>query len=135
MRRRIPNAPSAKNTAGLNLAQRNELSNPLKNDETERMLAMSRKSQQSPAEEQISRRAYEMYVGRGSWDGNDIGDWLAAERELSEQYSSSSQKAKMVAAGRGQSALVSEADTKHGSPAHRDRINPSRELSGDAHAR
>lgn len=32
--------------------------------------------------ERISRRAYELYVARGGADGQDLEDWLAAEREL-----------------------------------------------------
>lgn len=32
--------------------------------------------------ERISRRAYEIYVQRGCVDGNEVDDWLNAEREL-----------------------------------------------------
>jgi len=32
--------------------------------------------------EQIARRAYELYLARGSRPGDALGDWLAAEREL-----------------------------------------------------
>ncbi len=35
-----------------------------------------------PPEETIARRAYEIYVARGASDGNDLDDWLQAEREL-----------------------------------------------------
>jgi Protein of unknown function (DUF2934) len=35
-----------------------------------------------PSREAIERRAYEIYVERGSVDGNDMADWLAAEEEL-----------------------------------------------------
>jgi hypothetical protein len=34
--------------------------------------------------EQIEQRAYQLYLERGSEDGNDLADWLAAERELTE---------------------------------------------------
>ncbi|MFY9802022.1 MAG: DUF2934 domain-containing protein [Candidatus Acidiferrales bacterium] len=35
-----------------------------------------------PSQEAIERRAYEIYIERGSADGNDMADWLAAEEEL-----------------------------------------------------
>jgi len=34
--------------------------------------------------EQIERRAYELYLERGGEAGEDLADWLAAERELTE---------------------------------------------------
>ena len=35
-----------------------------------------------PLEEQIRRRAYELYVERGDASGSELGDWLQAEREI-----------------------------------------------------
>lgn len=35
-----------------------------------------------PPDEAISRRAYEIFLERGGEHGNDIDDWLRAEREL-----------------------------------------------------
>jgi hypothetical protein len=35
-----------------------------------------------PREDQVARRAYELYESRGSETGADIDDWLQAEREL-----------------------------------------------------
>lgn len=35
-----------------------------------------------PSREAIERRAYEIYLERGSVEGNDMADWLAAEEEL-----------------------------------------------------
>ena len=32
--------------------------------------------------EQIARRAYELYLARGNRPGDALGDWLAAEHEL-----------------------------------------------------
>jgi hypothetical protein len=32
--------------------------------------------------EQIAKRAYEIYLARGDGDGDALGDWLSAEREL-----------------------------------------------------
>ena len=38
----------------------------------------------SPTIEQIQQRAYEIYLERGDAEGNEIEDWLRAERELGE---------------------------------------------------
>ena len=35
-----------------------------------------------PPKDQVERRAYELYLERGRADGQDLGDWFAAEREL-----------------------------------------------------
>jgi hypothetical protein len=35
-----------------------------------------------PAESDIAARAYDRYLARGRADGQDLEDWLAAEREL-----------------------------------------------------
>lgn len=31
---------------------------------------------------EIAARAYEIFLARGAMSGNDLGDWLQAEREL-----------------------------------------------------
>ena len=36
----------------------------------------------APAREAIAVRAYELFLERGGADGDDLGDWLRAEREL-----------------------------------------------------
>jgi hypothetical protein len=36
----------------------------------------------TPSREEISLRAYEIYLERGGLPGNDLDDWLQAEREL-----------------------------------------------------
>ena len=41
-----------------------------------------------PTEEEIAHRAYEIFLQRGGEHGNDIEDWLQAERELSEESES-----------------------------------------------
>jgi hypothetical protein len=38
----------------------------------------------SPSREDIARRAYEIFLRRGSQPGHEAEDWLQAERELSE---------------------------------------------------
>lgn len=40
-----------------------------------------RKARELPTME-IERRAYELYLERGSEDGQDVDDWIRAEREL-----------------------------------------------------
>jgi len=37
-------------------------------------------------EDEIRRRAYELYQQRGSGSGNEADDWLAAEREVHQRY-------------------------------------------------
>jgi len=36
----------------------------------------------SPMADEIARRAYEIYLERGSGPGRDLDDWLRAEQEL-----------------------------------------------------
>ncbi len=38
-----------------------------------------------PPEEEIKRRAYEIYLERGEEPGRDVEDWLQAECELASQ--------------------------------------------------
>ena len=35
-----------------------------------------------PTHDQIAQRAYEIFVAHGATDGQDVEDWLRAEREL-----------------------------------------------------
>jgi hypothetical protein len=37
---------------------------------------------QAPSREQIRLRAYEIFLERGGFPGNELDDWLQAEREL-----------------------------------------------------
>ena len=39
-------------------------------------------------EEQIARRAYELYLERGGQPGRELDDWLQAEREVAVRRSS-----------------------------------------------
>ena len=41
----------------------------------------------SRREEEIRRRAYEIYLARGGEPGHDLEDWLQAERELTTDQS------------------------------------------------
>jgi hypothetical protein len=40
--------------------------------------------EKSPSNDEIERRAHEIYVERGGIHGRDLDDWLQAERELKE---------------------------------------------------
>lgn len=37
----------------------------------------------APDRDRIATRAYELYLARGGGEGDDVEDWLAAEREFS----------------------------------------------------
>ena len=37
----------------------------------------------TPDDDAIAKRAYELYLQRGSVEGHELDDWLAAEAELS----------------------------------------------------
>ena len=39
-----------------------------------------------PSRDEIARLAYHLYETRGRRDGQDLDDWLAAERELTRHY-------------------------------------------------
>lgn len=42
----------------------------------------SPRREESPAREEIARRAYEIYLARGRAEGWDVEDWLRAEAEV-----------------------------------------------------
>jgi hypothetical protein len=45
---------------------------------------MSRTDKKTPTQKEIELRAFEIYLQRGGEDGNELNDWLAAEKELTE---------------------------------------------------
>lgn len=49
----------------------------------------------------IARRAYEIYVQRGGENGQDVEDWLQAEKEISGKTADVPAKARAAAAGMG----------------------------------
>jgi hypothetical protein len=49
--------------------------------------AASSGRQDEPTLDQIAERAYEIYQSRGGTDGQDMEDWLQAERELRRGFS------------------------------------------------
>ena len=48
-------------------------------------------------EQQIRERAYEIYLARGGQDGDEVSDWLAAERELKESNQPQGKKTRAAA--------------------------------------
>ena len=44
--------------------------------------------EEPPTREQITLRAYQIHLEHGFHSGNDLADWLAAEKELNEQSES-----------------------------------------------
>ena len=55
-----------------------------------------------PTGEQIRERAYELYIARGCEEGQELSDWLTAERELKalNPQAPVTKKARPAAAGR-----------------------------------
>jgi len=51
-----------------------------------------------PTSEEIELRAHQIYVERGGAHGQDVEDWLQAERELLEKYGKTGLKGKSAAA-------------------------------------
>jgi hypothetical protein len=41
---------------------------------------------EAPSRDEIARLAYHFYETRGRLDGQDVDDWLVAERELTRHY-------------------------------------------------
>jgi hypothetical protein len=51
-----------------------------------------------PPREEIELRAYQIYIERGGAHGQEMEDWLQAERELVEKYGKPVQRPKAAAA-------------------------------------
>jgi hypothetical protein len=56
-------------------------------------------ARREPSEEEISRRAYELYLQRSGELGKDVQDWMRAERELSDEPVGALLKTKAAYAG------------------------------------
>lgn len=50
---------------------------------------IAEKKHNGPSPEEIRQRAFEIHIDRGGIHGCDLEDWLQAERELKERYSTS----------------------------------------------
>jgi hypothetical protein len=57
---------------------------PRKSDAVSPRPAASASSKKRPTQEEIAKKAYEIYLRRGGTPGNETEDWLQAERELME---------------------------------------------------
>jgi hypothetical protein len=55
-----------------------------------------KKAKAQPTQEEIALRAYHIYLERGSTPGDELADWLRAERELTEQLNQPSRKSGVV---------------------------------------
>ena len=47
-------------------------------------LKKERAAKSGPTQEEIARRAYEIYLERGGTPGHELEDWTRAERELAQ---------------------------------------------------
>ena len=56
-----------------------------------------RTAESHPTRQEIDLRAHQIYVERGGAHGQDVEDWLQAERELAVKYSKTVQKARAAA--------------------------------------
>jgi hypothetical protein len=52
----------------------------------ERVFGKYTGGERHPSREEIARLAYQFYEARGRQDGQDVDDWLSAERELKHHY-------------------------------------------------
>ena len=52
----------------------------------EGVMALRTGDRERPSQDEIAVLAYRLYEMRGRWDGYDVDDWLAAERELIHHY-------------------------------------------------
>jgi DUF2934 family protein len=52
----------------------------------ERMMTKYTGGQDRPSRDEIARLAYHFYEARGRRDGNDVDDWLSAERKFAHHY-------------------------------------------------
>ena len=54
----------------------------MQNPNTKKTSTIARTAAEETGEEQIRRRAYELYEARGRGNGHDLDDWLEAEAEI-----------------------------------------------------
>lgn len=65
----------------------------------EEKTVMSDANKVTPTKEEIRRRAYEVYEARGRRHGQEVDDWITAERELAGQSNRSAQKTRSAKTG------------------------------------
>ena len=54
----------------------------MQNPTTKKTSTIGRTAAEDSGEEQIRRRAYELYEARGRENGHDLDDWFEAEAEI-----------------------------------------------------
>ena len=54
----------------------------MQNPNIKKTSTIGRTAAEETGEEQIRRRAYELYEARGRGNGHDLDDWLEAEAEI-----------------------------------------------------
>jgi hypothetical protein len=54
-------------------------------EKTTKKTQFGRITAEESTEEQIRRRAHELYEARGRGDGHDVEDWLEAEAEITDR--------------------------------------------------
>jgi hypothetical protein len=57
----------------------------LKKPEVAATQSTNRTASNHPGNQEIAARAYEIFLARGATRGNDVEDWLQADRELAEK--------------------------------------------------
>jgi hypothetical protein len=80
--RRAPARRRADTTTDAPIATASDLAQP---GRTKTLAVQASDAVYSPSAEDVSRRAYEIYCGRGGTHGSDVEDWLEAERQLRSQ--------------------------------------------------
>jgi hypothetical protein len=74
-------------------------------------------SSSAPSHEQISQRAYEIFIERGRPEGQDLAHWLEAERQLraaGKQQAATQQPVHAAAAGGAEAAIAASRTTPPG---------------------
>lgn len=64
------------------MAKAKQTQSPSKTPAAQASSAPAQTRRNTVSREQIAVRAYEIFVARGGQHGNDVGDWLQAEQEL-----------------------------------------------------
>jgi hypothetical protein len=55
---------------------------------------------ENPSREEIARRAHELFLQRGGEHGQNVEDWVKAEKQLSDEAVAGAAKTKAAQAGR-----------------------------------
>jgi Protein of unknown function (DUF2934) len=72
-----------------------------------------------PSQEAIAKRAYELFLQRGSVPGYELDDWLQAEAELTAAAASAQDTDSDESDAQGQTARQQRAESRRSSPRER----------------